>query len=225
MTTSYKNNPSTDNDSDEENNSERSDSTAIKIYTSSIKLNQKEIDQLVPFRLPFRWEDNLEFGPLSTFVALDKDSIHFVAQWDGKLNFDSSLSEGDFKEGLWEKDAAELFIVDDKSDAYLELNISPAGAWWCSLFSNYRNPDNSFKKPGDVNVATQKLKGAIRTSLSFPKKALPFECRFIASSILNMSGTVTGKKNRYVSWANIETKEPDFHNTAFFERIGFNRLD
>ena len=211
-------------DDNKENNSDRSNSTAIPIYRSNQKLSKKQVDELVPFRLPYRWVQKPEFGPLASCIAVDPDTLYFIAQWDSTPNFDKTTNNGEFKEGLWEKDAAEFFILDDKNDSYQEFNLSPAGAWWTSLFNAYRKNDNSYKVPEEIGVHTENLSDAIRTTLTFPRSKLGVSCSFRALTLMNLCGTVTEPNNRFVSWAEIETNEPDFHKVVWFERIGFKDL-
>ena len=40
-----------------------------------------------------------------------------------------------FREGLWEQDVMEFFILDRQSGHYREYNLSPGGAWWAAEFT------------------------------------------------------------------------------------------
>lgn len=47
------------------------------------------------------------------------------------------VPQPEFIEGLWQKTLVELFLgLEDKK--YLEINLSPQGAYWCCSFSDYR---------------------------------------------------------------------------------------
>ena len=53
-----------------------------------------------------------------------------------------AYSLGEFVEGLWNEDVAELFLA-GPGNSYQELNFSPTGAWWSALFSGYRKLDRA----------------------------------------------------------------------------------
>lgn len=50
---------------------------------------------------------------------------------------------GGFQEELWRYDVAEFFIANADTGRYLEMNLSPNGAWWGRMFSAPRVPDDS----------------------------------------------------------------------------------
>lgn len=79
-----------------------------------------------------------ESCPEVTF-SLDQDiDIHFSANIP-KSNCDQSNAiVGQYTEGLWEYDVAELFIYNPQTEHYVEINIAPNGAWWLMSFDSPR---------------------------------------------------------------------------------------
>jgi len=75
-------------------------------------------------------------APLSFLYA--SSGTEFVFGLSSSVQLNGLGKFGEFTEGLWKADVVELFLHDQASESYLELNLSPTGAWWAKKFSSYR---------------------------------------------------------------------------------------
>lgn len=71
-----------------------------------------------------------------------------------EVSFFSPESTG-FVEGLWKYDCGELFLVQPGTGRYLEINVSPSGAWWSCVFSDVRSRDLSTPPPQIDGIRAQ----------------------------------------------------------------------
>lgn len=70
-------------------------------------------------------------------LGLEHDILTYRFRAEKPAECDTGLRPGQFVEGLWEQDVAELFVM-APNRRYQEFNLSPTGAWWCAAFSDYR---------------------------------------------------------------------------------------
>jgi len=109
-------------------------------------------------------------------------------------------------EGLWEEDVAELFICDPNTGRYQELNLSPDGAWWSSVFSTYRK-----RVP---------LTGAPSPRIDVNGREVTLRVRLneLGVSLANAKGNVSAiLAGNYLSWTKaLLEPTPDFHRTEQF---------
>lgn len=61
------------------------------------------------------------------------------------------LPVGQFQAGLWQMDVAEFFVGTAQDTVYQEFNLSPAGAWWSAVFSDYRKDPQEID-PSEISV-------------------------------------------------------------------------
>ena len=87
------------------------------------------------------WYGNTLAQPLEWCVALDAAMLWCFWKVPGNGWCDPSHVSGDFIEGLWERDVAEIFLLTGAglhAEGYREYNVSPRGAWWSASFDSYR---------------------------------------------------------------------------------------
>lgn len=151
---------------------------------------------------------NLEDAPkVTTCIATNKTNIYWMLESSCEADYNKELKPYDFKEGLWKKDVAELFIKDSSSNAYQEINIAPSGAYWTGLFSNYRIESEKLLSLNDIIINTEVKPSKWSIQAQIPIKSLKIE--FFETSKVNICSILANK--HYYSYLDIEASKPDFH--------------
>jgi hypothetical protein len=119
---------------------------------------------------------------------------------------------GGFVEGLWNADAAELFLLNPATGFYLEFNLSPGGAWWCCAFDapRARAARGPAPLPG-VQAEAAVRKGGWESSLTVPLASLPQELAFDPETTRGNVAFCLGSPQRFVTLADLGGGAPDFH--------------
>ena len=142
-------------------------------------------------------------------IRLGETDLVFAFAAEKAPHCDNSLAEGEFKEGLWEKDVAEFFVSAD-GRSYQEINISPTGAYWSALFSDYRVREKELH----LNPTIEANIGPDSWSVVFKvecEKLVPWldvpreKWRFTPTAILH------DPHPAFFCWAEPQSMEPDFH--------------
>lgn len=92
------------------------------------------------FNLDIDWYGQRIEHPISIYLGANSSHLYLAAQRNAPATLAPGTCTGTFWEGLWNYEAVELFIGLSSSNAYLEVNLAPNGAWWCKTFSDYRVP-------------------------------------------------------------------------------------
>ncbi len=128
-------------------------------------------------------------------------------------------NQGDFHEGLWEYDCAELFLTNPDNGHYLELHLAPNGAWWSCYFEEERVQHDIENRPLP-GVLTESLEGIAQweTRLRVPLASLPPELAFdLAKTRGNVSFCLGSEpRQTYASWARLPGDQPDYHQPSSF---------
>ena len=151
-------------------------------------------------------------------IAIDENNLFFCGKVNNLPNCDKDHKSGEFIEGLWEKDVAEIFIKDDQTNSYQEFNLSPTGAWWSAIFKDYRVRDYDAEKKLSLESVIVETKTEIIDSwcsiLVYPRDKIGVVCDFNENSKLNATFclyNITGNVT-YISFAKYkEGVSPDFH--------------
>lgn len=118
---------------------------------------------------------------------------------------------GEFREELWKYDTAEFFIAEENGSPYVEVNISPNGAWWACAFSAPRVPLVPAAEWCGVKATGLVNEQGWQCSISIPLSLLAAlgislnHCRLAATAILNSPDYV------FLTTAEDTSGEPDFH--------------
>ncbi len=177
----------------------------------------------LPFERAYRFDTDW-FGksarkPVSALLATDEHHLWFGGEAEGEFDFDADLSANDFIKGLWEKDLVELFLYNEGNGRYLELNLSPAGAWWGAVFSAPR-----------MQVAEWRPTAARAYSIRGPKKwrsalCLPWDeiRKELGGGVTHANLTaITGTpEQQFFTLSDLGQGEPDFHLPLYFQPITF----
>jgi hypothetical protein len=155
-------------------------------------------------------------------LARDITSLWLVADMPGPVEFDSCHKKGDFLEGLWLRDVAELFLA-EPSGHYQEFNVSPGGAWWCCSFSSYRTRASVQRHPETV---------VVECSVDDAGWQIIFGVRLDELSV-DLSGPVSAHVSAirykpqplFLSSSPVAEIKPDFHHMGCFSPVTYQPLD
>lgn len=130
---------------------------------------------------------------------------------------------GEFKEGLWQHDCAELFLANLETGHYIEFNLAPNGAWWSCLFEAPRCHAlvENLPLPG---VTTEALEGIAHweARLRIPLAALP---ETIGIDLAKWRGNATfclgnAPRQKFATFAIPASGQPDFHRPQDWLPLG-----
>ncbi len=75
--------------------------------------------------------------PIKIALSVDGGQLCFAPEFPPSATTVPGAAPGEFFEGLWNGDVAELFLSLPNGN-YLEYNFAPNGAWWACEFSEPR---------------------------------------------------------------------------------------
>lgn len=164
--------------------------------------------------------------PVGVRWALGKDShaLWFSCEVLAPPICDISHKAGEFIEGLWTTDVAEVFLQDAQSGEYQEFNVSPVGAWWSCSFSGYRKRHTAFRKP--ATLCSAGVVEDARWEVVFGVRIDELSIRFDTTTLVHVaviSCTQDSERGegsvvpRYFSSHPIRGLEPDFHHPEVFQ--------
>lgn len=126
---------------------------------------------------------------------------------------------GQFVEGLWNDDVAELFVAGPGCD-YQEFNFSPTGAWWSTYFSNYRQRDRLCPDPvPQLECRSGPDFWQIRCTLTL-SSLLPWQGCSSDRRRLQVASILFPADPEYLSSGHCSGGTPDFHRLANFHPPG-----
>lgn len=148
-------------------------------------------------------------------LALDGDQFIYRFRADKAAECDLRLPRGQFVEGLWEQDVAELFVM-APSGRYQEFNLSPTGAWWCALFSGYREKETTLPDL-PVTIENSRDETSWSVKLSLPIQALVvLENTSWHEALWNATAILDPGRPVYLCWGQQNGNQPDFHRADNF---------
>ena len=104
------------------------------------------------------------------------------------------------------------------SPEYQEFNLSPSGAWWSCFFAKHRKREPSkFKMPTNVETYCEVANSSWKVAMSIPISELSLPISLEDSTRINVTFALGKTKRQYLTWANIDSPEPDFHRADQFE--------
>ncbi len=118
---------------------------------------------------------------------------------------------GEFREELWKYDTAEFFIAAESGSPYVEVNVSPNGAWWACAFCAPRTANEQPLNPAGIEASGVVTEQGWQCSIRIPLSNLaelgitPENCRLAATAILNSPDYI------FLTTAEDTSGEPDFH--------------
>lgn len=163
------------------------------------------------------WHGEPLSPPAQYRLLQDPTHLWFIAGREETIKPGNSGVCGDFIEGLWRYDVAELFIAGPNSKNYLEFNLAPNGAWWAARFSAPRRSEPLGELPQVVCDARQE-QGWL-AALGLPLNWLRPNIAWSANSPLNVCFILDSPEQRFISACDLGTGEPDFHRPARFQAL------
>lgn len=143
-------------------------------------------------------------------VELEGDFLIFSFAANKKPLFQEHHESGDFVEGLWERDVAEFFVGTANGDVYQEINVSPSGAWWSALFSDYRVREQEVRMEVEVDAELEAEKWAVRFRVPIGE-LVPWRDVQPGHRTFTPTAVLYDPKPHYFCWAEGQSVEPDFH--------------
>lgn len=184
----------------------------MKVYDSPILLTAEQVLALPRESRNVDWYGTPLPTALSWCVALDPEALWFVCALPGGGR--SLSSRGEFFEGLWEGDVAELFIK-APSGEYQELNIAPSGAWWSMTLDEYRVRRASPRRPDVRFLSTSVVENSWRVIAAFSRSSL--EVAVSSESLLHVSGMWYQDRPSFLSSSPPADLAPDYHHPGCFQ--------
>ena len=151
-------------------------------------------------------------------LAANQTCLFFGARCEQTPCFERRAASGEFFEGLWLYDVAELFIREPGTLRYQEWNLAPNGAYWSMYFSDIlQRAKTEFRSPGGVQTYSKIELQSWQAALSIPFSAFSFPLNpgepFFANVPMIINHAV---KEQYLTWAKIAEPQPAFHRPAKF---------
>lgn len=184
--------------------------TTFELNYSPEKPSWSDLFQSESLPLTYGW--NLKGQPApQAYLSGTKKQLCFGLKVFTAPDFDRSLAEGQFQEGLWNQDVAELFIVDNNLKSYQEINLAPSGAYWSQYFADYRKPAGERYidlRPKDFYHEIGENFWTVGMTIDLSKlsvKINPMKLR------LNFTAISDSPEASYYSLAKTKSVKPDFH--------------
>jgi len=190
----------------------------LQVYLADQALTSDLVLQRVGAVRTTDWYGRELASPFSWVVALDPQSFWFSCAIPGGKNWSAAHTSGQFVEGLWEEDVAEVFIR-ERDGRYQELNFNPSGAWWSMTHSSYRLRDPNTSPPLIRTIDTGIGEGWWRVVVSFDRAS--FQVPIAPTSFLHISGISYGSEVSFISSRAPAGMAPDFHHERCFEPVTF----
>lgn len=193
----------------------------VTIFESPTHVSLEQLNHL-PFQsVAMGWNGQALPQPLQWAIVRDPKWFWFVASLSGGTEYDPQHSSGDFIEGLWERDVAEIFIK-ESSGRYQEFNVSPGGAWWTVVLSSYRTRETTIPELREPVIRAELGEGQWRVVLGVELSCLAVELS--ESSTVHVSGISHKPQRVFISSCPVSGVEPDFHHPKAFMPVRFHAL-
>jgi len=187
---------------------------SIHLYSSNQILSADQVRGLPSQSKSTDWHGAPLSVPLSWTVAVDPRAIWCVCCLPGGLVSAASGSSGEFREGLWNGDVAELFLK-GRDGSYQELNLSPSGAWWSMTFIGYRERHPTPGRPKPLHISTAVGAHGWEVIAAFGRESLDVE--IAPAMLIHVSGMWYTPGPVYLSSLPPQGVEPDYHHAECFQ--------
>lgn len=152
-------------------------------------------------------------------LKLQSGLLHYQFRVEKSAEFDTRHQPGDFIEGLWERDVAELFLM-GPGGHYHEFNLSPSGAWWCASFSGYRQRIQALPCPS-ARVSSRVEPDVWSASLTVDLHDIPcLEGKGLEQARLSVTSILCPGQPEYLCSGHQSGGTPDFHLASTFLGVG-----
>lgn len=199
----------------------------VHAFYLSSPLSLKEYAAISDSTFPWHAISSDWFGNKTRVICeyrlfLDPSSLFFHARANRKPKTKPDATQGSFIEGLWEYDLAELFICEENSPRYLEVNLGPQAAWWSCLFKSYRERSGAPSALKEAHTISEITETGWNAGILIPRASFPFLVRdqgFRANVtfIIDDNGPV------YFSASKLTSEAPDYHVAEQFPSVAIER--
>ncbi len=162
------------------------------------------------------------FQPAVGFaLAKDAERLWFLASHTAPALLHPQARPGKFQPELWKYDVAELFLADPKSGRYLELNLSPNGAWWSCEFTAPRVRDAARNEPmPDVQTYYELApSGGWIAAMSIALDVLEARIDFGPETKGNVAFILGSPAQRFLTATKLGDGPPDYHLPQLFPTL------
>ncbi|MBK1834505.1 hypothetical protein [Roseibacillus ishigakijimensis] len=163
-------------------------------------------------RLASDWFGAALSPPLTLVLRISEEGFHFSASREAGARCHPEAREGRFVPELWRHDVVELFLAPAGTRRYLEVNLSPNGAWWAQWFRGVREPA---EKEGDfsgIQAEGSPTAEAWQASLFLPHQIFGDQ----PPTHFNLTAILDSPQQRFFTVAPLPGREPDFHQPGHF---------
>lgn len=165
------------------------------------------------------WNGDCLARPFQWSLTIDSQRLWFVSEIPAAPSEKKLHGSGEFVEGLWESNVAELFVM--ASDGkYQEFNVSEDGAWWAMTFLSHRVRSPSPKVPKGVTITTERSTQSWTAIMAIPLASLEVEWNqnvaLHVCGILYRQGVPT-----YLTSKAQSGFPPDFHDSRCFQSVSW----
>lgn len=150
--------------------------------------------------------------PVRYRLTLLPQGLRFEAERGVKPALNPNARPGEFCGELWRYDVAEFFVATPGAERYMEVNLSPNGAWWGCVFTAPRVADAEAGRSLRVEYARGEVsEQGWKASLLIPREVFdalgmtPETCRFAVCAVQDAPDYL------YLTTADDCSGEPDFH--------------
>jgi hypothetical protein len=158
------------------------------------------------------------------FILLaSKEYLYFCSSLQDAIFYNKQLEENHFQAELWRQDLSEIFFAQADGKAYQEFNFSPAGAYWQTQLSDYREKivETETPVPGlEVTVSRDN-----KTQIILAK--IPIASIFgglQVGSRINCTAIIGELPRNYFSCAELNPAKIDFHRIELWPKVKFSTL-
>lgn len=173
------------------------------------------------------WHGRSLDPPAAFSLAVDPGHLWFIGGHGKPAELHPDALPGRFQPDLWRHDVAELFLANPSDGRYLELNLSPNGAWWSSTFKARRAVAEDAVEPleGVRCFATLAPDGTWMAAMAVPLEELRQRIGFGEETRANVCMILGSPEQRFLSVADLGGGEPDFHRPDRFPKLVFQSSD
>ena len=176
-----------------------------------------------PIKLPVSidWYGNPLQVSFSFILQVTGDLLTFGAHFPADCH---ALGEADqFVDGLWKASVVELFMYEIDSPRYIEINLSPSGAYWLAKFSDYRVRDSEIKILPIIERTLSDDGGVIVSFKTGLKELAGGKFIIAQTAILSFNGVaqslyLSRKFSQHQTAFQTLNIEPDFHQRLLGEQ-------
>lgn len=183
----------------------------LTLFDTALSFNS--LAKIPSHTISIDWFGNEVETRASFQLAASMDHILFAATVSSAPLCNTSLNEGEYIEGLWQQDVAELFLCDENSTAYQEFNLAPTGAWWSFAFSDYRKEDNArYHHPEGIQCLSEIHSHSWNAAILIPRQQLSIEFDAADHSRANVCFIFGNEEEKqFLSWKKLGNGKPDYH--------------